>query len=102
MRYVFESLRPGGYFSLWENKPWNPGTRFAMHRCAFDQDGVDPGQSHQKFELSRSPLFLGGRGHAMPFSGHSLRSGLRRTMLILDFRRQQALLPSYSSENGIE
>ena len=38
LRYVFETLRPGGIFVMWENNPLNPGTRLVMSRCAFDRD----------------------------------------------------------------
>jgi trans-aconitate methyltransferase len=38
IRLVFESLKPGGYFSFWENNPWNPMTRFIMSRVSFDRD----------------------------------------------------------------
>jgi SAM-dependent methyltransferase len=34
------SLRPGGIFSLWENNPWNPGTRLVMSRIPFDRDAI--------------------------------------------------------------
>ena len=37
---VFAALRPGGWFALWENNPWNPGTRLIMRRVAFDRDAV--------------------------------------------------------------
>jgi SAM-dependent methyltransferase len=40
VRYVFETLRPGGFFSLWENNPWNPGTRYVMSRIPFDKDAI--------------------------------------------------------------
>jgi SAM-dependent methyltransferase len=40
LQLIFDSLRPGGLFSLWENNPWNPGTRYVMSRCAFDRDAV--------------------------------------------------------------
>jgi SAM-dependent methyltransferase len=40
VRYVFDSLRPGGLFALWENNPWNPGTRYIMSRIPFDRDAV--------------------------------------------------------------
>ena len=36
--YVYRSLRPGGVFALWENNPWNPGTRYVMSRIPFDRD----------------------------------------------------------------
>jgi SAM-dependent methyltransferase len=38
--YVFRCLRPGGLFALWENNPWNPGTRYVMSRIPFDRDAV--------------------------------------------------------------
>jgi SAM-dependent methyltransferase len=38
--YVFRSLKPGGIFALWENNPWNPGTRYIMSRIPFDHDAV--------------------------------------------------------------
>jgi SAM-dependent methyltransferase len=38
--YIHRSLRPGGLFALWENNPWNPGTRYVMSQCAFDRDAV--------------------------------------------------------------
>ena len=40
VKYVLESLRPGGLFSLWENNPWNPGTRYVMSRIPFDKDAI--------------------------------------------------------------
>jgi SAM-dependent methyltransferase len=40
VRYLFESLRPGGLFALWENNPWNPGTRYIMSRIPFDRDAI--------------------------------------------------------------
>ena len=36
--FVFRALRPGGMFALWENNPYNPGTRWVMSRCEFDRD----------------------------------------------------------------
>ncbi len=38
MKYVWDSLRPGGWFSFWENNPWNPATHYVMSRCAFDKE----------------------------------------------------------------
>ena len=40
LRQIYESLRPGGTFSFWENNPWNFGTRYVMSRCAFDEDAI--------------------------------------------------------------
>jgi SAM-dependent methyltransferase len=38
--YIRRCLRPGGLFALWENNPWNPGTRYVMSRCSFDREAV--------------------------------------------------------------
>lgn len=38
--YMARVLRPGGVLALWENNPFNPGTRFIMSRCEFDADAV--------------------------------------------------------------
>ena len=33
-------VRPGGLVAVIEHNPWNPLTRLAVHRCAFDDDAV--------------------------------------------------------------
>jgi SAM-dependent methyltransferase len=38
--YIYRLLRPGGLFALWENNPWNPGTRYVMSRIPFDRDAT--------------------------------------------------------------
>jgi SAM-dependent methyltransferase len=38
--YISRCLRPGGLFALWENNPWNPGTRLVMSRVPFDKDAI--------------------------------------------------------------
>lgn len=38
--YIRCCLRPGGLFALWENNPWNPGTRYVMSQCSFDRDAI--------------------------------------------------------------
>jgi len=40
VEYLFRCLRPGGLFALWENNPWNPGTRYVMSRIPFDRDAI--------------------------------------------------------------
>jgi SAM-dependent methyltransferase len=40
VNYIFRSLRPGGLLALWENNPWNPGTRYVMSQCPFDWDAI--------------------------------------------------------------
>lgn len=39
-RLLFDAVKPGGYFSLWDNNPWNPGARYVMSRIPFDRDAV--------------------------------------------------------------
>jgi SAM-dependent methyltransferase len=38
VRTIHSALAPGGYFALFENNPWNPGTRMVMSRIPFDRD----------------------------------------------------------------
>jgi len=40
MHYIHSCLKPGGLFALWENNPWNPGTRWVMSRIPFDRDAI--------------------------------------------------------------
>ena len=40
VREIQERLRPGGLFALFENNPWNPGTRYVMSRIPFDRDAI--------------------------------------------------------------
>ncbi|SRR5581483_5778827 len=40
IQYIFNALRPGGLLALWENNPWNPGTRYVMSRCSFDRNAI--------------------------------------------------------------
>jgi SAM-dependent methyltransferase len=56
MKYIFDSLRPGGIFAFWENNPWNPGTRYVMSRIPFDRDAItlSPPESRR---LSRAAGF---------------------------------------------
>jgi len=35
---IHRLLRPGGQFALFENNPYNPGTRMVMHRIPFDRE----------------------------------------------------------------
>ncbi len=40
VRRIRAWLRPGGVFALFENNPWNPGTRLVMSRIPFDRDAI--------------------------------------------------------------
>lgn len=37
---IRRALGQGGLFALWENNPWNPGTRYVMSQCVFDKDAI--------------------------------------------------------------
>jgi SAM-dependent methyltransferase len=62
---VRQALKPGGYFALFENNPWNPGTRMVMARIPFDRDAITlpPPETERLlrgagFEIDRSLRFL--------------------------------------------
>ena len=40
LQRIHQALVRGGHFALFENNPWNPGTRLVMRRIAFDRDAV--------------------------------------------------------------
>ena len=40
LAWISRRLAPGGFFALWENNVWNPGTRLIMSRVPFDRDAV--------------------------------------------------------------
>jgi len=40
VEYLQASMAAGGWFALWENNPWNPGTRLVMSRIPFDRDAI--------------------------------------------------------------
>ena len=58
MAAIHRVLRAGGFLSLFENNPWNPGTRMVMSRIPFDRDAktLSP---HQAKRLVRSTGFSG-------------------------------------------
>jgi len=39
-KYIYKMLKPGGFFAMWDNNPWNLGTRIIMKRIPFDRDAV--------------------------------------------------------------
>ncbi len=40
LEQLLNCLRPGGMLALFENNPWNPGTRWVMSRIPFDRDAI--------------------------------------------------------------
>ena len=62
---IFNALSSGAYFALFENNPWNPGTRMVMSRIPFDRDAQTLSyRATQKliaaagFRLARATRFL--------------------------------------------
>jgi len=52
--YVYRSLSAGGVFALWENNPWNPGTRLVMRRIPFDRDAKLVSPPHARELVTRA------------------------------------------------
>lgn len=40
VKFIYDSLRPGGWFAMWEHNPWNPGVVYIMNNSPIDQDAV--------------------------------------------------------------
>lgn len=45
LRFIRSVLKPGGLLALFENNPWNPGTRLVMSRIPFDRDAITFGST---------------------------------------------------------
>jgi SAM-dependent methyltransferase len=73
LRYVWDALRPGGLFALWENNPWNPGTRMVMRRIPFDRDAQTLSPPHAR-RLLRSGGFQIERTDFLFVFPHPLRA----------------------------
>jgi SAM-dependent methyltransferase len=65
VRAIHAALAPGGYFALFENNPWNPGTRMVMSRIPFDRDAKTLSFGETKklvragvFRIAQPPRFL--------------------------------------------
>jgi ubiquinone/menaquinone biosynthesis C-methylase UbiE len=58
--YMWRVLRPGGLVALWENNPWNPGTRLVMRRIPFDRDAVLVSPSNARSLLRRRGFTIAG------------------------------------------
>lgn len=51
---IYGWLKPGGYFALFENNPWNPGTRWVMSRIPFDAEAkcLTPFETRQQLSAA--------------------------------------------------
>jgi SAM-dependent methyltransferase len=62
---IHRALRSGGVLALFENNPWNPGTRMVMSRIPFDRDAIT-------LTLPETKGLLRSGGFARPALGWSL------------------------------
>lgn len=67
INYVFTALKPGGLFALWENNPWNPGTRLVMSRIPFDKDAITLSYLETKERLRKGGFEILGADFAFYF-----------------------------------
>jgi SAM-dependent methyltransferase len=54
LKFIHDRLKPGGHFALFENNPWNPGTRLVMKRIPFDKDAITLSPSYAKKMLKNA------------------------------------------------
>jgi SAM-dependent methyltransferase len=40
VKFIYDSLKPGGWFAMWEHNPWNPGVVYIMNNSPIDQEAV--------------------------------------------------------------
>jgi SAM-dependent methyltransferase len=65
IQLIYDALKPGGLFCLFENNPLNPGTKMVMSRIPFDKDAITIKPSGARkmlttagFKLKIKPRFL--------------------------------------------
>jgi SAM-dependent methyltransferase len=39
-RYIYDSLKPGGWLTIFEVTPWHPGALYIMKTCPFDAEAI--------------------------------------------------------------
>jgi len=73
LRYLANALAPGGWLAIWENNPWNPGTRMVMKRIPFDRDAITISASRLA-RLARDAGFAVERTDFLFVFPHALRA----------------------------
>jgi SAM-dependent methyltransferase len=58
VHYVRDSLRPGGFFALWENNPWNPIAKYNMTHAEIDRNAIPISPSDGKKLVTTNGLQL--------------------------------------------
>lgn len=94
LSYIHAALVPGGLFSMFENNPWNPGTRLVMSRIPFDRDAQTLSPPAAGRLLRRNGFVQEGSGRHLFFFPASLRAlrGLEPYMRWLPFGGQYLIL----------
>lgn len=67
VQMVHKTLRTGGLFFLWENNPWNPGTRYVMSKIPFDRDAIPLSPPEGKRLLAENGFEIVARDFAFYF-----------------------------------
>jgi trans-aconitate methyltransferase len=67
VKTIRDCLRPGGLFALWENNPWNPGTRYVMKKIPFDRDAIPLSPREGKRLLAENGFEIVARDFAFYF-----------------------------------
>jgi SAM-dependent methyltransferase len=67
LNWIYEKLAPNGVLALFENNPWNPGTRFVMSRCEFDGDAICLSPIETKRRMYKAGLRILGIHHLFFF-----------------------------------
>lgn len=67
-------LRPGGFLALFENNPWNPGTRMIMKRVPFDRDAIPVSASAARTLLLDNGFSVMGGAHYLFVFPSALRA----------------------------
>jgi SAM-dependent methyltransferase len=74
-RSVFQAVKPGGLFALWENNPWNPMVWYVMSRVPFDKDAIMlwPGETEDLLKAAGFQLVTTRFGFVFPSFLSALR-----------------------------
>jgi len=67
LEWINQRMVPGGILALFENNPWNPGTRYVMSNCEFDRDAIMLSQLEAKDRMRMAGFIALGCWHLFFF-----------------------------------